>query len=82
MSHRGEDLRAVLDELTKAVLWEDMGATVDLASADVAEVLSSAVDGDVLDFSKGSVAVQVSVTKSTTMRGEAAGVRQNFAQEV
>lgn len=82
VSHRGEDLRAVLDELTKAVLWEDMGATVDLASADVAEVLSSAVDGDVLDFSKGSVAVQVSVTKSTTMRGEAAGVRQNFAQEV
>lgn len=82
VSHRGENLRAVLDSLSKAVMWEDMGAEVDLTSDDIAEVLSEAADGAVLDFSEGSVAVQMSVTKSATMRGEAAGVPQNFAQEV
>lgn len=80
--HRGDSLRDVLDALSKAVVWEDMGEAVDLASANVADVLSTAADGAVLDFSDGSVAVQMSVTKSATMRGEAAGIPQNFAQEV
>lgn len=82
VSHRGEDLRAVIDELSKAVMWEDMGTDVDLANDNIAEVLSAASDGDVLGFSEGSVAVEMSVTKSATMRGRAAGIRQNFAQEV
>lgn len=82
VTHRGEDLRAVLDELTRAVMWEDMGVDVDPTSDDIVEVLNSASDGDVLDFSEGSVAVQMSVTKSATMRGEAAGIPQNFAQGV
>lgn len=80
--HRGASLRDVLDELNKAVLWEDMGSDVNLATDDVTEVLSAASEGDVLDFSEGSVAVEMSVTKSATMRGEASGVHQNFSQEV
>lgn len=82
VTHRGEDLRAVLDALTKSVMWEDMGVDVNPSSDDIAEVLNASSDGDVLDIAEGAVAVQMNVTKSATIRGEASGIPQNFAQEV
>lgn len=82
VTHRGEDLRAVLDALTKSVMWEDMGVDVDPSTDDIAKVLDDASEGDVLDIAEGAVAVQMTVTKSATIRGEAAGIPQNFAQEV
>lgn len=82
IKHRGEDLRTVLDELSRAVVWEDMGAEIDPDTGNVAAVLSAASDGDVLNFNEGSVSVAATVAKSATLRGTAAGLHQNFAQEV
>lgn len=82
VTHRGDNLRDVLDALLKAAVWEDMGTAVDLAADDAATLVSNVIDDAILDFSDGTVAVPLTVSNSATLRGEAAGVHQNFAQEV
>lgn len=80
--HRGESLQATLDEMYKSIVWEDMGTEVDTASDDVASVLDKVPENEVVKFSVGSVSVPLTVEKSVTLAGSAAGFAQNFAQEV
>lgn len=80
--HRGESLQSTLDEMYKAVLWEDMGTEVDVANADVTSILSEAPEKEIVKFSVGNVSTPLTVEKSVTLAGSAAGFAQNFAQEV
>lgn len=82
VSHRGDSLRDILDTLTMACAWEDMGTSVDPEEVSMASVFEDAQDGDTIAIQNGTVAVATSITKSTTVRGAAAGLHQNFAQEV
>lgn len=80
--HRGESLQAALDEMYKAVVWEDMGTEVDTERADVAAVLTEVPEKEVVKFSAGNVSAPLTIEKSVTLAGSAAGFAQNFAQEV
>lgn len=82
VSHRGASLQSVLDEFSKSIMWEDMGSEVDAGSADVASALSAVADGEIVNFSAGDIAVPLTVEKSVMLKGSAAGLAQNFAQEV
>ena len=82
VSHRGKDLRTVVDELEQALVWEDMGPTLDPANSNVAESLSAVADGAVVHVQSGTIAEAVNVNKSVTLKGTAAGLAQNFKQEV
>ena len=80
--HRGESLQAALDKMYESIVWEDMGTEVDTSSDDVASVLDQVSENEVVKFSTGSVSVPLTVEKSVTLAGSAAGFAQNFAQEV
>lgn len=80
--HRGESLQSALDEMYKAVVWEDMGVNVDTANDDVLSILEAVPEKEVVKFSVGSVSSPLAIEKSVTLAGSAAGFAQNFAQEV
>lgn len=82
VKYRGDDLDNALDQLSQAVMWEDMGTEVDPAAGNAANTVAQAQDGDVLNFSKGTVSEAITVQNSVAVRGAAAGFAQNFKQEV
>lgn len=73
--------RDVIDELSRSMMWEDMGDEV-FPSANTAEQIASIPDGGVANFSAGSVPVAINIAQSVKLNGAAAGLAQNFKQEV
>lgn len=81
VGYRGKTLLDILDEMSKSLVWEELGTQVDLSTETAANVVAAAEDGDVINFSDGDVTA-VTIDKSVTLRGATAGLAQNFAQEV
>lgn len=81
VGYRGQNLLDVLDEMSKALVWEELGTQVDPSTESAAEAIAEAEDGDVINFSDGAISA-MTVDKSVTLRGATAGLAQNFAQEV
>lgn len=81
VGYRGQTLLTALDALSRSLVWEEFGTQVDLASETASDAISSATDGDTINFSDGTISA-VTVDKSVTLCGTSAGLAQNFAQEV
>ena len=82
VQHRGKTLDQILDEVSGAIIWEEMATQVKLTdSSSAANAIASAKSGDVLEFSEGAIS-NLTLDKSVTLKGASAGLAQNFAQEV
>ena len=82
VKYRSESLTDAIDRISMALVWEEMGDELDPADTGVVNALSSAKDGDTVRFSGGAVVQAVTLEKSVTLRGSAAGLAQNYKQEV
>lgn len=82
VQHRGKTLDQILDEVSGAIIWEEMATQVKLTdSSSATNAIASAKSGDVLEFSEGAIS-NLTLDKSVTLKGASAGLAQNFAQEV
>lgn len=81
VSHRGKSLMDLLDEMNKSMMWEDMAVDVQSTEA-VAQAIADASEGEIVKMPSGTLSDGLTLTKSMTLAGAAAGLAQNFAQEV
>ena len=81
VSHRGKSLMDLLDEMNKSMMWEDMAVEVQSTEA-VAQAIEDASEGEIVKMPSGTLSDGLTLTKSMTLAGAAAGLAQNFAQEV
>ena len=66
VQHRGKTLDQILDEVSGAIIWEEMATQVKLTdSSSAANAIASAKSGDVLEFSEGAIS-NLTLDKSVT----------------
>lgn len=80
--YNGQKLSDVLDEMNNTYVWEELTETVDTTADSAVASISTASEGATVKIASGTVAEAVTLDKSVTVEGEAAGVAQNFSQEV